>query len=62
VTGVILVEGVVVDDSPLTVSIEGGEAALTARVATWTPTPAESVWVLVDATTKARLVALGPIA
>jgi len=46
---------------PVLVSIDGGEATATQCLGVWTPTIGDRVLVLVNATTRARLYALGPI-
>lgn len=61
-TAVDVVVGEVVDDSPFTVSIDGGTAAETMRLDTWTPTIGDRVLVVVNAETRARLYVLGKIA
>lgn len=47
--------------SPLEVSIDGAAGVRTSMAGTWTPTVAMRVLVAVNARTRARLYALGPI-
>lgn len=53
--------GVVTQPAPLLVSINSGEAARTVQAGVWTPTVGMRVAVVVNAVTRARLRATGPI-
>jgi len=57
-----MVRGTVTQVAPLLVRLDGmTEAARTAQVGVWTPTVGMRVVVAVNARTRARLYALGPV-